>query len=112
MTTDTAPFPYGKLSDARLLYSREFQAYLNWRVCETCPDGECDCPAPAEWLEAAAMEAYVAFTEALDMFVETLIAGRPYDTPLVEWEHRDLDKTQDVAGLLAEMGQTHRDMAR
>ena len=58
-------------------------------------------------MEAAAMEAYTAFTETLDTWVETLIAGRPYDTPLVEWEHRELDP---VAEMLAEHGRARREL--
>ena len=88
---DTAPPEYVKMARERLYNSGEFNFYLNRRACASCRiEQTCDCPAPAEWLDAAAMEAYVAFTECLDTWVETLIAGRPYDRPLVEWEHREL----------------------
>jgi hypothetical protein len=70
-------------------FSAHVDKYLQGRSCDECKDG-CWCGAPDEWLDAAAMEAYTAFTETLDTWVETLIAGRPYDTPLVEWEHREL----------------------
>ncbi|MCH7553828.1 MAG: hypothetical protein IIC82_07520 [Chloroflexi bacterium] len=100
---DTAPPEFRKLAESCLYDNEEFIAWLD----ELVGDGN---PIPDEHLEAAAMEAYVAFTEALDTWVETLIAGRPYDTPLVEWEHRELDKTQDVAEMLAEMGQARREL--
>ncbi len=100
----TALPKFRKLADGRLAYNREFQKYLDWRVCETCPEGKCFCPTPPEWLEAAAMEAYTAFTETLDTWVETLIAGRPYDTPLVEWEHRELIDYDDAKEIAANQG--------
>lgn len=101
---DTAPPEFRKLAMARLYNNDEFVAYLDARPCETCPEGDCCCGAPTDWLEAAAMEAYVAFTEALDTWVETLIAGRPPDTTLVEWEHRELEKrAEDAAEMRAEV---------
>ena len=112
MTTDTAPPWMQSIADTYLRDHHEFQAYLDARLCETCPEGECCCPAPAEWLDTAGLEAHVAFTEALDTWVETLIQGRPPTQPLVEWEHRDPDKTQDVAEMLAEMGKARREMGK
>ncbi len=49
---------------------------------------------------------HTAFTETLDTWVETLIAGRPYDTPLVEWEARELIDIDDAAEIAA--NQVHR----
>ena len=107
MTTDTAPPKFRELADNHLYGNREFIEHLDAQPCGECPPGECQCAAPAKWLEAAAMEAYTAFTERIDTWVETLIAGRPYDTPLVEWEHRELDP---VAEMLAEHGRARREL--
>ncbi len=97
MTTDTAPPPFEELARERLYGSVEYGTWLSDHV------GLAE-PIPDSHLEAAAMEAYTAFTEALDTWVETLIAGRPYEMPLVEWEHRDLDKRpQQAAEMRAEM---------
>ncbi len=101
---DPAPLKFRELAESRLYGSREFIAYLDGLPCGECPVGECQCAAPPEWLEAAAMEAYTAFTETLDTFVETLIAGRPYATPLVEWEHRELVDIDDAAEIAANQG--------
>ncbi len=93
----TAPPVFWKLVRDRLYDSHEWNEYLDKRL-------GLGTVAPAAWTEAAAEEAYVAFTERLDEWVETLIAGRPYDTPLVEWEHRELDKRpQQAAEMRAEM---------
>ncbi len=83
MTADTVPREFVALARERLYDNDDYSGYLDDLVGE----GE---PIPDEHIEAAAMEAYTACTETLDTFVETLIAGRPYDTPLVEWEHREL----------------------
>ncbi len=92
---DTAPPAFRELAGARLYNNDEFDKYLDARPCETCPEDDCTCGAPDEWLEAAAMEAYTAFTETLDTWVTTLIQGRPPTQPLVEWEARDLDPHAD-----------------
>ncbi|KKM91573.1 hypothetical protein LCGC14_1227110 [marine sediment metagenome] len=97
MTTDTAPLAIRVLVLDYLLGSSEFSDHLD--VCV----GEGN-PIPAEWLDAAAMEAYVAATEALDEWMRTLIAGRPYDTPLVEWEHRELVDIDDAKEIAANQG--------
>ncbi len=101
---ESAPPAFRELAGSRLYCNDEFIAYLDARPCETCPEGDCCCGAPADWLEAAAMEAYTAFTERLDEWVETLIAGRPYDTPLVEWEHRELVDIDDAKEIAANQG--------
>ncbi len=96
---DTAPRAFLGRAEEWLLDNAKFNAYLDSHA----DVGKCN-PIPTEWVEAAAMEAYTAFTETLDTWVETLIAGRPYDTPLVEWEHRELDKRpQQAAEMRAEM---------
>ena len=97
---DTAPPEFKLLAESWLLGSKGYNAYLDDLVGPGAP-------FPDEQLEAAAMEAYTAFTETLDAWVETLIAGRPYDTPLVEWEHRELDP---VAEMLAEHGRARREL--
>ncbi len=98
MTTDTAPFRFRELADNRLHGNHEFIAHLDAQPCGECPPGECQCVAPDKWLEAAAEEADTACTETLDTWVETLIAGRPYDTPLVEWEELvDIDDAKEIA---------------
>ena len=99
---DTAPPAYRDMAQVLLYDNDEFIVWLD----EHAGEGE---PIPDDHLEAAAMEAYTAFTETLDTWVTTLIQGRPYDTPLMEWEARDLEK-QDVAEMLAEMGQARREM--
>ena len=90
MTTDTAPSEFRDLAEARLYNNDGFNNYA-----DRCADVGAGNSIPADWLEAAAMEAYVAFTEALDTWVETLIAGRPPTQSLVEWEHRDLSPHAD-----------------
>jgi len=97
---DTAPLGFQAKTMTHFYNSRAISAYLD-KVCETCPKSGCDCPFPAGWMEAAAMEAYVAFTETLDTWVETLIAGRPYDTPLVEYRELD-ERPQAAAEMRAE----------
>ncbi|KKM83460.1 hypothetical protein LCGC14_1309200 [marine sediment metagenome] len=101
---DTAPPAMQSMAEKYLYDSKEFTELLDGRPCGECPGGECQCAAPTRWLEAAAMEAYVAFTETLDAWVETLIAGRPYDTPLVEWEHRELVDIDDAKEIAANQG--------
>ena len=96
---DTAPPDYERLARAWLYANDEFSKYLDDLV------GEGNL-MPNEHRDAAAMEAYVAFTETLDTWVETLIAGRPYDTPLVEWEHRELVDIDDAKEIAA--NQEHR----
>ncbi len=98
-TQDTAPLAIRELVLDYLLGSSEFSDHLD--VCV----GEGN-PIPEDWVGTAAMEAYTAFTETLDTFVETLIAGRPYDTPLVEWEHRELVDIDDAKEIAA--NQEHR----
>ncbi len=100
----TAPSRFKDMAFDRLYGNHEFIAHLDAQPCGECPPGECQCVAPAKWLEAAAMEAYTAFTERLDEWVETLIAGRPYDTPLVEWEHRELVDIDDAKEIAANQG--------
>ncbi|MCH8309947.1 MAG: hypothetical protein IIB17_05540 [Chloroflexi bacterium] len=109
---DTAPPAIRDMTQARLYDNDEFTRYLDGRCSSSWSEDDCTCGAPDEWLEAAAMEAYVAFTEALDTWVTTLIQGRPPTQPLVEWEHRDLDnRLPDAAEMLAEMGQARRELA-
>ena len=108
---DSAPPWMQSMAEQWLYNSREFQRYLDWRVCETCPEGECRCAAPTEWLSEAGLEAYTAFTEALDEWVKTLIAGRPYDTPLVEWEHRELVDIDDAKEIAANQATDGRAMS-
>ena len=68
-----------------------------------------DADLPAEWENAVAWEFDAAIADKKIELVRTHKEGRPYDTPLVEWEARDL---KDVEGMLAEMGQARREMAR
>ncbi len=99
---DTAPPEIMELADRRLLGDTNLNTFLDSHA-DVGPDNL----VPTEWLEAAAQEAYVAATEALDEWMRTLIAGRPYDTPLVEWEHRELNP---VAEMLAEHGRARREL--
>ena len=102
---DTAPSTFKDMAQARLYDNEEFGEWLDEHA-------GVDEPVSDEHLEAAAMEAYVAFTETLDTWVTTLIQGRPPTQPLVEWEHRDLDnRLPDAAEMLAEMGQARRELA-
>ncbi|KKM74265.1 hypothetical protein LCGC14_1402130 [marine sediment metagenome] len=94
---DTAPAAIRKLIRDWLYDSREWNEYLDKRL-------GLGTVAPTEWMDAAALEAYTAFTETLDTWVETLIAGRPYDTPLVEWEHRELVDIDDAKEIAANQG--------
>ena len=100
-TQDTAPPEIRKLADDYLDYrwqfDNDFQALLD-RVLEPNQG------IPLDWAEALASELFAAINDRCAEWVETLIAGRPYDTPLVEWEARDLDKRpQDAAEMRAEM---------
>jgi hypothetical protein len=55
---------------------------------------------PAEWEDAVAQEFDAAIADRKIEFVRTNEQGRPYDTPLVEWEHRelvDIDEVQEIA---------------
>ncbi len=97
MKKDTARLKFAELTRERLYDNDEYGKYLDDL------DGEGN-PAPEAQIEAAALEAYVAFTETLDTWVETLIAGRPYDTPLVEWEHRELVDIDDAKEIAANQG--------
>ncbi len=45
---------------------------------------------PAEWEDAVAQEFDAAIADRKIEIVSTHEQGRPYDTPLVEWEHREL----------------------
>ena len=104
MTTDTAPTPIRDMAGLWLYNHQELQVYLDGRACDACPEDECRCPMPYEWVEAAAMEAYTAFTETLDTFVETLIAGRPPTKPLVEWAARELIDIDDAKEIAVNQG--------
>ncbi|KKL72427.1 hypothetical protein LCGC14_2085080, partial [marine sediment metagenome] len=64
-----------------------------------------DADLPAEWETAVAEEFDAAIADRKLEIVSTHEQGRPYDTPLVEWEHRDLDP---VAEMLAEHGRARR----
>ena len=93
---DTAPPDYERLAWERLLANKDYGKYLDDSV-------GWEEPITDDHLEAAAMEAYVAFTETLDTWVETLIAGRPPTQSLVEWEHWELDqRPQQAAEMRAE----------
>ena len=59
---------------------------------------------PAEWEDSVAKEFDAAIADRKIELVRTHEQGRPYDTPLVEWEHRELDdRPQDAAEMRAEM---------
>ena len=63
---------------------------------------------PFEWEDSVAKEFAAAIADRQIDLVRTHEQGRPYDTPLVEWEHRD-----DEAKALAEQeGLADRDEAR
>ena len=89
--------------DQQSRLNKDFAAFLD----STLEPSQC---IPTKWADALASELEAAISDRQGVWVETLIAGRPYDTPLVEWEHRELDKTQDVAEMLAEMGQARREL--
>ncbi len=94
---DTAPPEFRELADAWLErqahLGNDFSAFLD----EMLEPNQC---IPIAWAGALASE----IDEVVGEWVETLIAGRPYDTPLVEWEHRELDdRPQDAAEMRAEM---------
>ncbi len=56
-----------------------------------------DALIPDDWIDALAQDLDAALTDRLLEWTQTLIAGRPYDTPLVEWEARDLIPAEDAA---------------
>ncbi|KKK92998.1 hypothetical protein LCGC14_2697260 [marine sediment metagenome] len=59
---------------------------------------------PTKWADALARELEAAISDRSAKWLETLIAGRPYDTPLVEWEARELDeRPQEAEEMRAEM---------
>ncbi len=68
----------------------------NWLLARVESDKELDAlyppdkPLTVAHVEALAQEFDAAITDRGMEWVETLIAGRPYATPLVEWEHREL----------------------
>jgi hypothetical protein len=63
-----------------------------------------DALIPDDWIDALARELDAAISDRQVKWVETLIAGRPYDTPLVEWEARDLIDIDDAKEIAADQG--------
>ncbi len=87
-----------------------FKMALNWLLDRAQSDREFDAlfppglPFPHAWYEALAKEFAEAISDRGGEWVKTLIAGRPYDTPLVEWEHRELVDIDDAAEIAANQG--------
>ncbi len=83
---------------------------INWLLDRAQSDKELDAlfppglPFPDTWYEALAQEFAEAINDCGGEWVETLIAGRPYDTPLVEWEHRELVDIEDAKEIAANQG--------
>ena len=104
-TQDTAPPEIRKLAEDCLM-SEAFSEYLDGRDCAPCAAMEqlCRCPVPEEWIDALAGELDAAISDRQGEWLETLIAGRPYDTPLVEWEHRELVDIDDAKEIAANQG--------
>lgn len=61
-------------------------------------------PFPEALIEALAREFDAAISDRGGEWVTTLIAGRPHDTPLVEWEARDLIDLDDAKEIAANQG--------
>ncbi len=103
---DTAPPALRSMAEEWLRDSHEWNEYLDKRL-------GFGTVAPTEWLEAAGMEAYVAFTEALDTWLETLKEGRPPTQYVVAWEARDLDeRPQEAQEMTAAEFEAQREMGR
>ena len=128
MTTETnreqdTPPPALQSMAADWLYQQaeldpDFAALLDNRPCAPCaaleqeppfgspspPRRVCRHPITDEWVNALANEYEAAISDRQGEWVETLIAGRPYDTPLVEWEHRELVDIDDAKEIAANQG--------
>ncbi len=101
---DTAPPAIRKLAEDYIFAN--YERILDSQPCGVCAalDQSCGCPIPDEWVAALADEMMSAVIDTYLEWIRTFIAGRPYDTPLVEWEHRELDKRpQQAAEMRAEM---------
>ena len=59
---------------------------------------------PAEWEDSVAKEFDAAIADRKIELVRTHEQGRPYATPLVEWEHRELIDIDDAKEVAANQG--------
>ena len=59
---------------------------------------------PVEWENAVAEEFDAAIADRKIELVRTHEQGRPYGTPLVEWEHRELVDIDDAKEIAANQG--------
>ncbi len=82
MTTDTVPRVIRKMA-------------FDWLA---------DNDLPFEWEDAVAREFDAAIADRKLEIVSTHEQGRPYDTPLVEWEHRELVDIDDAKEIAANQG--------
>ena len=67
-------------------------------------DWVADNDLPVEWEDSVAKEFDAAIADRKIELVRTHEQGRPYDTPLVEWEHRDLVDIDDAKEIAANQG--------
>jgi hypothetical protein len=87
-----------------------FKMAMNWLLDRAQSDKELDAlfppglPFPDTWYEALAQEFETAINDRGREWVETLIAGRPYAMPLVEWEARELVDIDDAKEIAANQG--------
>ena len=63
-----------------------------------------DALIPDDWIDALAQDLDAALADRLLEWMQTLKQGRPYDTPLVEWEHRELVDIDDAKEIAANQG--------